>query len=212
MHSEVADSAKIWNSAKSLVLASKSTARGILLERAGVPFERDPANIDERGIESAFIGHGGNVEGLAAVLAQAKAIEVSRRHQRALCLGSDQVLIFEGDTIHKAESTPEVFDNLQRLSGRAHLLVSAFAIALDARVIRNGVDQAKMTMRVIDDERMALYLRFVGPGVLESVGGYMLEAAGIQLFEKIEGDEATLLGMPLLGVLSALREQCALLL
>jgi len=210
MQHERADNANIWNLAEKLVLASKSAVRGRLLEQAGIPFERDPANLDERSLEAAFVGNGGNFDGLATMLAQAKAIEASRRHPGVLCIGSDQVLIFAGSVIHKADTIPDVIGNLQRLSGRTHLLLSAFAIALDARVIRKGVDHAKMTMRFLDEEQMALYLRLVGPSALESVGGYMLEGAGIYLFEKIEGDSATILGMPLLRVLSALREEGAL--
>ena len=106
----------------------------------------------------------------------------------------------------------DAVDNLRALSGRGHLLLSAFAIARDARVICEGVDRAKMTVRLLNEKQISLYLQLVGPSVLESVGGYMLEAAGIHIFEEIEGDNATILGLPLLGLLSALRNQGALLL
>jgi len=213
MQQEKSNNSGIWNSAEEkLVLASKSAARGRLLEQAGIPFERDPAIIDERGLEAAFIGSGGSLEGLALMLAQAKAIDVSHRHPGVLCLGADQVLVLAGGFIHKAETIVDAVRNLQRLSGRAHLLVSAFAIARDALVACEGLDSAKMTVRLLHERQIALYLRLAGSSVLESVGGYLLEGVGIHIFEKIEGDNSSILGLPMLGVLSALRGQSALLL
>ena len=212
MEHENADNSNIWNSPQKLILASRSATRHRLLEQARIPFEPDPANIDERCLESEFVACGGRLENIARLLAQAKAIDVSRRHPGSLCLGADQVLVVAGRVLHKAESLADLESHLQKLSGRVHLLLSAFAIARDAQVMCEGVEVARMTVRPLDEGQIALYLRCAGSDVYETVGGYMFETVGVHIFEKIEGDNATILGLPILPVLSALRRQGALLL
>jgi septum formation protein len=195
----------MWNSHQPLILASKSAIRRRLLEQTGIPFECGTAKIDERGIELAFLSCGGNIQTLPVILAQAKSMDVSRRYPGALCLGADQVLILDGRLFHKAETLADAASHLQDLSGRTHVLISAFAIARDAQIVCEGADLAAMTMRSLGAEEIARYLRNAGSGVLDSVGAYQFEGAGIHLFEKVEGDSATILGLPNLKVLSALR-------
>jgi septum formation protein len=202
----------IWNPQEQLILASNSAIRRRLLEQAGIPFEWETAKVDERAVEAAFRICGGNIEALPVILAQGKSIAVSRYHPGALCLGADQVLILDGRILHKAETLADAANNLQELSGRAHLLISAFAIARDTRVVCDGMDTATMTMRLLDANQSALYLRCAGSSVLESVGAYMFESAGVHIFEKTEGNKATILGLPILEVLSGLRREGALLL
>src|SRR5580704_17277026 len=125
------DLPKFWNSGYRLILASRSKARRDLLTSAGVPFEIDVAEIDERTVEDAFFCRGGTVEKLPAFLARTKAASVSRRHPGALCVGADQVLTLDGRIFHKAGTVREAASQLASMSGRTHRLTSAFAIAED---------------------------------------------------------------------------------
>ena len=202
----------MWNPRERLVLASKSKVRRQLLEEAAIPFACDSPNINERELESGLLNHGGKSDELPAVLAQAKALDVSRRRPGALCLGADQVLLLDGDIFHKAATVSEAEANLGQLLGRTHLLLSAFAIARNDQIIYCAQDSAAMTLRSLDPKQLACYLSCAGSDVLESVGGYMLEKSGVHLFKKIDGDHATILGLPMLKVLSCLRREGALLL
>jgi len=202
----------IWNSRERIILASKSATRRRLLEQTGIPFKCKIPKTDERALELEFLSCGGDIQTLPAILAQAKSIDVSRCYPGAMCLGADQVLILDGRLFHKAETIADAISSLQELSGRTHILISAFAIARDARVVCDGSDRAAMTMRSLDSDDLALYLLCAGSSVLESVGAYMFEGAGIHIFEKVVGDSATILGLPILKVLSGLRREGALLL
>jgi len=194
----------IWNTDRKLILASKSTARRELLAGAGVPFEIAAAEIDERAVEDAFLQRGGASEKLPGILAAAKAIDVSRRHPGALCVGADQVLTLDGLVFHKALTILDAAHHLARLSGRTHRLTSAFAIAYQ------GEDQADITMRELGSAQIDLYLAFVGDSALTSVGAYQVEKFGVHLIEEIRGDHATILGLPILQLLSCLRREGAL--
>jgi septum formation protein len=200
----------MWNPTHRLVLASKSAARRDLLASAGLPFESDIADVDERAIESAFVDQGGATEHLPRLLARAKALDVSYRHPGALCIGADQVLSLDGRIFHKAETIRGAASALARLSGRTHQLTSAFAIARDGEVAYQDEDRAEMTMRPLDAAQIDLYLRWVGDAALTSVGGYQLEKCGVHLFERIEGDHSTILGLPMLKLLACLRREGAL--
>jgi septum formation protein len=201
---------KLWNSGHSLILASKSEARRDLLASAGIPFEIDVAEIDERALEVAFLERGGAAEKLSGFLAQAKAVHVSRRNPRALCVAADQVLTLDGGIFHKAETIQDAATQLGRLSGRTHRLTSALAIAQDGRVKYEAEDHADMTMRSLSLAQIDLYLSFVGEVALTSVGAYQVEKFGVHLMEEIRGDHATILGLPMLMLLSWLRREGAL--
>jgi septum formation protein len=200
----------LWNAEHRLVLASKSASRRELLASAGLPFDVEAAQIDERAVELHFLGQGGSADGLSLALARAKAVDVSRRAPGALCLGADQVLSLEGEIFHKAETIAESRRHLARLAGKTHRLSSAFAIARDGGVIHEDEDSAYMTMRALDTERIEDYARLAGAAALSSVGGYQWEALGVHLFERVEGDHATILGLPLLKLLRSLRREGAL--
>jgi len=201
---------RLWNPGRKLILASRSQARRDLLLSAGIPFEIDVARIDERAMEEAFFDQGRAPERLPGFLAEAKAIEVSRRHPEALCVGADQVLTLDGHIFHKAEDIRDATSHLGRLSGRTHRLTSAFAIAKNGRVADQDEDHADITMRSLSSAQIDLYLGLVGDLALTSVGGYQVEGFGVLLIEEIRGGHATILGLPMLKLLACLRREGAL--
>ena len=195
----------LWIGPSPIILASKSASRRALLAGVGLPFEVEPADIDERGVEQALSQRGEPAGGLALALARAKALAVSARRPQALTLGADQTLILDGRPMHKAPTRAAAADALQALSGRGHRLVSAFALARDGAILAEDSDSADMTMRALDAAQIARYLDIAGPAVLASVGAYQIEGLGAHLFESISGDHATILGLPMLKLLAALR-------
>jgi len=198
-------SPSLWLGPEALVLASKSASRRNLLAGCGLPFAVEAAEIDERALESGLIARGESSEALAAALARAKALEVSARRPRALCIGADQILTLEGQVLHKSETPESAARTLAALSGRTHRLTSAFAVACEGRLLGEGQDHADLTMRALDSRQIALYLACAGPGVLASVGVYQLEGLGAHLFDAIDGDHTTILGLPMLKLLACLR-------
>jgi septum formation protein len=190
-----------------LVLASGSASRKALLQSAGLPFDVAPAMIDEREAEEKFLGDGGIARDLAACLAEAKAIEVSLRCRDTLCLGADQTLTLGDDLLHKPTTMADAVSHLRRLAGRTHRLVSAFCFARNGVALFATSDAADLTMRALDERAIALYLALVGETALTSVGAYQVEGLGAHLFEKIEGDHATIIGLPLRLVLIWLRSE-----
>lgn len=192
-----------------LILASGSSARKEMLQSAGLAFEIVPADIDEDAIRSVMVSESDCVEAadIAAVLAAEKALHVSRAHAGALVIGSDQILALGRRLFSKAETVAEAREHLDRLRGRTHELVSAVAIARDGVILWQSVDSAQLTMRPFSDEFLGRYLEKAGDSTLKSVGCYHLEGLGVQLFDKIDGDYFTILGMPLLPLLAELRNQ-----
>jgi septum formation protein len=195
----------LWIGALPIVLASKSPSRRALLAGAGLPFEVEPADIDERGVEESLTQRGEPGTGLALALARAKALAVSARRPGALTLGADQTLTLDGRPMHKAPTRAAAAAALQAMSGRGHRLTSAFALARDGAILAEDSDSADMTMRALDAAQIARYLDTAGPAVLASVGAYQIEGLGAHLFESISGDHATILGLPMLKLLAALR-------
>ena len=192
-----------------LILASGSSARRAMLVAAGLSFEIVPADIDEAEIRAAMMCDNACVEAsdIAAVLAAEKAASVARAYPDALVIGSDQVLALGSQFFSKAETTSEARDTLDRLRGRTHELVSAVALAQGEEVLWHALDTARMSMRRFSDEFLGAYVNRAGDAVLRSVGCYELEGLGVQLFERIEGDYFTILGMPLLPLLAELRQR-----
>jgi len=186
-----------------LVLASGSAARAQLLTDAGVVVVRDPANMDE----VALMKPGQSAQATARLLAEEKARHVSRRHPGVLVLGGDSVLDFEGELITKSPDVAAARLLLARLSGKTHTIVSAAALALDGEIVWTHAGEGRLTMRPFGDEFLDAYLAATSPAILTSVGCYHLEGRGSQLFDRIEGDYFSILGLPLLPVLAALREQ-----
>ena len=188
-----------------IVLASGSPFRKAMLEHAGIAVEAVPADLDERALEAPLKDSGASPEDVALVLAEAKAVEVSERRPGALVLGCDQTLSLGDEILHKAADMEEARRRLLVLSGKTHNLNSAAVLARDGKAIWRHVGVASLTMRDLNPAFVGRHLARVGAMALQSVGAYQIEGEGIQLFEKVEGDHFTIVGLPLLAVLAELR-------
>lgn len=186
-----------------LILASQSPFRATLLKNAGLSFRTEKANIDERAVEKT--SNVTAVSALASYLAEAKALDVSRRFSTALVIGCDQTLEFEGKVLHKVTTLEEAHRRLLQLSGKNHYLHSAITLVKEGKTIWSDVSTATLTMRSFSSAFVGRHLARVGPAILQSVGAYQIEGEGIQLFDQIEGDYFTIIGLPLLPLLKKLR-------
>jgi septum formation protein len=193
----------LWIAEHPLLLASKSDIRGKVLAAAGLRFGIRPAQIDERAIEAKA----GVVDAVAAaqLLARAKAAAVAGNHPGYLVLGADQTLALDATRFSKPKDRVEAVAQLRTLRGQTHELHSALALVRDGEVLFELVDTARLTMRDFSDRFLDDYLDMAGDVALSSVGGYQLEGIGIHLFEEVEGDYFTILGLPLLPLLAYLR-------
>lgn len=189
-----------------LVLASGSKIRAELLKNAGLTIDIDPADVDERAVEEPLLKAGFPPEDLASVLAEAKANEVSARRPNDLVIGADQILAFEGERRTKPEDMEAARRQLLAFSGKTHELLSAVVVSKNGEAVWRHVSTARLTMRNLSPAFVGHYLAEAGDVVLSSVGAYQLESIGLQLFEKIDGDYFTILGLPMLPLLGQLRE------
>ena len=189
----------------SLVLASQSGSRRAMLTAAGVSFTADAAALDERAVEAA-LGDAPPAE-IALALARAKAAAVALRHPGALILGSDSLVSVEGRRFDKPRDRDEAAAHLRYFSGRTMQLHSAAALRRDDAVLWDHAALAELRVRELSEDFIAHYLDAEWPEVGYCVGVFRIEALGVQLFEDITGDHFTVLGMPLLPLLAALREQ-----
>lgn len=190
-------------SAVPFVLASASAARRALLTGAGVPHAVEPSRVDEAALKAGWPE--ATPAEVAQRLAEAKALDVSARRPGALVLGSDQTLDLDGRTLDKVPDLAAARDRLLALRGRAHRLHSGAALARDGKVLWTTLDSATLTVRAFSDAFLDAYLVDEGPQALGSVACYRLEGPGLQLMDRIEGDHSTILGLPMLPVLDALR-------
>lgn len=195
----------LWLSAEPLVLASQSSARQALLRNAGIPFDVRPADIDERAVETQSTTRA--PDAIAAHLACAKALAVSALMPGRLVLGADQTLALDEWCFSKPHNAGDAAAQLTALAGRTHELHSAVALARGPDIVFSHVAQARLTMRPLSGTFIAAYLAQAGDAVFASVGAYQLEALGVHLFEAIEGDHFTILGLPLLPLLMYLRRE-----
>ena len=195
----------VWRGQLPLILASQSRARQMLLANAGIDFEAVPAEIDERAVQqdSGLTSPGD----IAALLAREKARTVSIDKPGRLVVGADQTLSLGTKLFSKPAGRIQAAEQLSALAGRTHQLHSAVAVAREGKILFEAVSVADMTMRRLSQPQIEDYLNEAGEAVTSSVGAYQLERLGIHLFERIEGDHFTILGLPLLPLLEFLRSE-----
>ncbi|QIG96213.1 MULTISPECIES: Maf family protein [unclassified Bradyrhizobium] len=195
----------IWRGPQQLILASQSRARKMLLENAGLDFEALPADIDERAVQK---DSGLSAPGeIASLLAREKALFISRQKPGQYVVGADQTLALGQRMFSKPAGRAQAAEQLGLLAGQTHELHSAVAVARDGRALFDDVSVARMTMRRLAAGEIEAYLDEAGASVTTSVGAYQLERLGVHLFERIDGDHFTILGLPLLSLLAFLRRE-----
>jgi len=193
----------IWREQFALILASQSRARQMLLANAGISFDAIPADIDERALQkNSGLSAPGEIAGL---LAREKACFVSSKNPGRYVVGADQTLALGNRLFSKPAGRTQAADQLRLLAGHTHELHSAVAVARDGKIVFSDVIVARMTMRRLAENEIEAYLDEAGQAVTTSVGAYQLEGLGVHLFERIEGDHFTILGLPLLPLLAFLR-------
>ena len=195
----------LWLADQPLLLASRSAVRRAMLEAAGIPLEVAPADIDERAVEKRAVA--GTAADAASLLAREKSRAGCAGRKGRLVVGADQTLALGRTRFTKPVDRDSAREQLKSLAGRTHELHSAVAVARDGRVLFSKVDTAKLTMRDFSDAFLDDYLAKAGEAILASVGCYQLEGLGVTLFETIEGDYFTILGLPLFALLGFLRKE-----
>ena len=195
----------LWRGKDPLILASQSRARQMLLANAGIGFQAVPADIDERAVQQASgLAAPGDI---AALLAREKALWVSSRHPGKHVVGADQTLALGDRLFSKPAGREQAAEQLRALAGHAHELHSAVAVARDGKILFAETAIARMSMRPLSEAEIKVYLDAAGEAVTSSVGAYQLEGLGVHLFDRIEGDHFTVLGLPLLPLLAFLRSE-----
>ena len=195
----------LWRGKDPLILASQSRARQMLLANAGIDFQAVPADIDERTVQqSSGLSAPGEIAGL---LAREKALAVSLHQPGKYVVGADQILALEDRLFSKPSGRAAAAEQLRDLAGRRHELHSAVAVARDGKIVFEDISVARMTMRQLSGAEIGAYLDEAGEAVSSSVGAYQLEGLGVHLFERIDGDHFTILGLPLLPLLAFLRSE-----
>jgi septum formation protein len=195
----------LWRGKNPLILASQSRARQALLTNAGIDFEAVPADIDERAVQQA--SRLTAPSDVAALLAREKSLFVSARRPDRFVVGADQTLALGSRLFSKPAGRSQAAEQLRALAGHPHELHSAVAVARDGEILFTDVSSARMTMRKLSEAEIDIYLDQAGEAVTSSVGAYQLEGLGVHLFERIEGDHFTILGLPLLPLLAFLRSE-----
>jgi septum formation protein len=195
----------LWRGKDLLILASQSRARQTLLANAGISFDAVPADVDERALQkTSGLAAPGEV---AALLARAKALAVSQQKPGRFVIGADQTLALGMRLFSKPANRLQAAEQLRALAGHSHELHSAVAVARDGKILFANGAVAHMTMRRLGEAEIDAYLDEAGEAVTSSVGAYQLEGLGVHLFERIEGDHFTILGLPLLPLLAFLRSE-----
>ncbi len=192
---------------KKIILASGSGHRAKLLKNAGIVFQQIPSTLDERAIEAPLNKASVLPEDRAEILAKAKALDVSADHQDSYVIGCDQILSLNGEVIHKPKDMEAARRRLLDLSGKTHYLHSAVVLVINGVTIWSHVVPCAMTMRLLSPEYIGRHLAQAGETILSTVGAYQIEGIGAQLFEKIEADIFSIIGLPLLPLLETLRTE-----
>lgn len=190
-----------------LILASASRSRAALLRAAGLMVDIVPADIDETAIKNDCLAAGNSVQDVARRLAHDKALKISKQNPEALIIGADQMLECDGRWFDKPVDIADAAASLRALRGKTHALVTSVSVVQNQREVWGTTERAQLAMRDFSDGFLEQYLSSIGDDALLSVGAYQLEGLGAQLFEHIEGDYFTILGLPLLSLMGFLREQ-----
>lgn len=190
-----------------VILASGSKARQEMLRNAGVSFDVIPADIDEEKILSEMVSNNKNVEDIAKKLAEEKSLKISKENKDNYIIGSDQILSLNNKLYSKAKNKNEAKEKLLELSSKTHQLTSAVCVTKNNKIIWSSFSQAQLSLKDLTEEKIDNYLERAGDDIYNCVGCYALESIGIQLFDKIEGDYFTILGMPLLPLLTFLEKE-----
>lgn len=194
-----------------LILASASSARRAVLEAAGLVFETMPVAIDEAEFQASAGAEGREAAEIAQMLAETKALRVSRRRPEALVIGADQILVCESRSFDKPANLADAREQLRFLRGRTHVLETAVACARSGEIIWRHRARPRLRMREFSEAWLDRYLELETPEILNCVGAYRIEGLGVQLFDAVEGEYAAILGIPLLALLRFLRQHGVLL-
>lgn len=189
----------------SLILASGSSSRRRMLDAAGLAFDVDAPRVDEEAAKLSLRAKGLTPRDQADALAELKALSISNR-RGGLVIGADQMLSVGPDILDKPASMEEARSHLKLLSGKTHVLLTAVCVARDGEIIWRHMETPRLKMRTLSDAFITAYLERAGEDVLKSVGAYQLEGLGAHLFERVDGDYFSVLGLPLLALLAFLRE------
>lgn len=192
-----------------LILASKSKSRATVLRAAGLSFEQIGSGVDEEALKDALRAEGASVARQADLLAETKALKVSISHN-GVVLGCDQMLDLDGQGLDKVSTRAEAADILRRLRGKTHILQSAIVACVEGAPVWRHLSQPRLCVRNFSDAFLEDYLDSIGDAAFESVGCYQIEGLGAQLFDRIEGDYFSILGMPLLPLMQWLRDRGSL--
>ena len=190
-----------------IILASGSRYRAQLLRDAGIQFEQISSSLDERAIEAPLKKASVLPQDRAEILAEAKAVDVSEQHTGNWVIGCDQILALGNEVLHKVKDMESARRRLLLLSGKTHHLHSAVVLVKDGKTLWRHVSACAMTMRLVEPDFIGRHLAEAGEGILSSVGAYQIEGVGIQLFDKIEGDLFSIIGLPLLPLLETMRKE-----
>lgn len=190
-----------------MILASASKARQEMLRNAGLTFEVHPADIEEKSLIEQQTEQSKSIKEITLELAKQKALHIAKQHPNQIVIGADQTLGFEGKILSKAITPQDALTQLKQLSGKTHTLYSAVTIAKNEQILWFHVNPAHLTMHPYKETFLQFYAKKDPEALTTCVGGYRIEGPGAWLFEKIEGDIFTIMGLPLLPLLNYLREQ-----